>query len=122
MSVPEKILWKWIKNEQLGYKFRRQHGIKQFIADFYCPMLSLVIEIDGRIHGEEPIATKDKYRDNVMVGLGLIVKRYTATEINNNLDWVLSDLKNCCSELASAPQRKANPTYPPLGKGREPMS
>ncbi len=110
MSVPEKILWKWIKNEQLVYKFRRQHGIGKFVADFYCPELKLVIEIDGRIHGEELVVKKDKYRDEVMEKLGLHIKRYTATDVNNNFEWVLDDLRKCCTELASAPQRKANPT------------
>ena len=110
MSVPEKILWKWIRNEQFGFKFRRQHGIRKYVADFYCAELKLVVEIDGRIHGEEVVAEKDKCRDEVMLKLGLNIKRYTATDINNNLEWVLDDLKKYCDDLASAPQRTANPT------------
>ncbi len=55
MTMPEKILWKWIRNEQLGYKFRRQHSIGKYIADFYCSELQLVVEVDGQIHGEEDV-------------------------------------------------------------------
>ncbi|MEK7625434.1 MAG: endonuclease domain-containing protein [Patescibacteria group bacterium] len=109
MTVPEKILWKWIRNEQLGHKFRRQHGIGKFAADFYCPELKLVIEVDGRIHGEAAVAEKDKNRDEVMLKSGLKIKRFTANDVNNNLEWVLEDLRKCCGECASAPQRKANP-------------
>ncbi|MEK7625019.1 MAG: endonuclease domain-containing protein [Patescibacteria group bacterium] len=105
MSVPEKILWKWIRNEQLGHKFRRQHGIGKFIADFYCSELNLVVEVDGRIHGEEIVAEKDKYRDEVMFKLGLKIKRYTANDVNNNLEWVLDDLRKCCDLLAPPPHQ-----------------
>jgi very-short-patch-repair endonuclease len=47
----EKILWQKLKNSRLGYKFRRQHSIKEYITDFYCPKLKLIIEIDGDVHG-----------------------------------------------------------------------
>ena len=48
-STPwERKLWNYLKNSQLdGYKFRRQYGIENYIVDFYCPKLKLVIEIDG---------------------------------------------------------------------------
>jgi very-short-patch-repair endonuclease len=47
----EKILWKHIRTfRSEGYIFRRQHPIDIFIADFYCPKLKLVIEVDGEIH------------------------------------------------------------------------
>ncbi len=47
----EKFLWEILKNKQmLGLRFKRQHPIDKFIADFYCHSLKLVIEVDGKIH------------------------------------------------------------------------
>ena len=49
----ENELWQAIRNQKLGVKFRRQHVIEQFIVDFYCFELNLVIEVDGEIHEEQ---------------------------------------------------------------------
>ena len=103
--MPEKIIWKWIRKEQLGYKFRRQHGIGKYIVDFYCPELKLIVEIDGQVHDE--IMDRDKIREEFFKSLGFNLKRYTAREVNNNLEWVLIDLKDFCdtrlSETANHP-------------------
>jgi very-short-patch-repair endonuclease len=51
MTDAEILLWKALRNRRLnGFKFRRQHPIKGFIADFYCHEARLVIEVDGEIH------------------------------------------------------------------------
>ncbi len=51
MTEVEKILWKELRNRKLnGHKFRRQHPIGQFIADFYCHEAKLVVEVDGEVH------------------------------------------------------------------------
>ncbi len=109
MSVPEKIMWKWIRNEQLGYKFRRQYSIGKYIADFYCSELRLVLEIDGSIHGEEIVALKDGERDAFMKNIGLVIKRYTAKDVNDNLEWLLGDVKQTCVLLASAAAKDGKP-------------
>jgi cyclase len=47
----EKQLWSRLNKSQLiGLQFRRQHPINRFIADFYCPKIKLIIEVDGSIH------------------------------------------------------------------------
>ena len=51
MTPAEEIMWKELRNRNFSkFKFRRQHPIERFIADFYCPEKKLVIEIDGGIH------------------------------------------------------------------------
>lgn len=51
MTSAEKMLWERLKNKQvLNYKFRRQHPLANFIADFYCHKAKLIIEVDGGIH------------------------------------------------------------------------
>ncbi len=49
----EKILWKHLRYRKLlGLRFLRQHPIGGYIADFYCPVLNLVIELEGSVHDE----------------------------------------------------------------------
>jgi len=53
MTIPEKLLWDKLKEKQIyGLRFRRQHPIEFFIADFYCHQIRLVVEIDGEIHNQ----------------------------------------------------------------------
>lgn len=49
-TVAEKILWQKLNKNQLGVRFKRQHPIENFIADFYCHAARLVIEVDGSSH------------------------------------------------------------------------
>ncbi len=50
MTLQEEILWERLRKNQFGFRFRPQHPIDIFIADFYCHPLKLVIEVDGNIH------------------------------------------------------------------------
>ena len=57
----EKILWEYLRNRKLeGLKFRRQHPIDKFIADFYCHEKKLVVELDGAVHDEKINAQNDE--------------------------------------------------------------
>jgi very-short-patch-repair endonuclease len=63
----EKLLWKNLKNNQLGgFKFRRQHPISLYIADFYCHKLKLIIEIDGGYHFTKEQIPKDEERTKIL--------------------------------------------------------
>lgn len=70
MPEPELVLWRHIRSNQLGAKFRRQHGIGCYIVDFYCPQKKLVIEVDGESHFVGHTPEKDKQRDAFMLSLG----------------------------------------------------
>lgn len=54
------LLWRRIRNKQLGYKFCRQHSIGKYIVDFICIELKLIIEIDGNVHFYNENIIKDK--------------------------------------------------------------
>ena len=97
MPMPEKILWARIRNQQLGVKFRRQHGIGRYIADFYCAELKVVIELDGDSHYQEGGQEYDQIRDEFMRALGLTVLRFTNCDVMNNLDGVLAVIKSLTS-------------------------
>ena len=93
MTNEEKLLWGYIMNSQLGYKFRRQHPIWMYIADFYCHELKLVIEIDGSIHNREDVKANDTIRENDLIDFGIKVIRFTNDEIKCTVDKVISDIK-----------------------------
>lgn len=98
MTKSETVLWKHTKGEQLGQKFRRQVSIGNYIVDFYCPRLKLIVEVDGLTHNEEAVFLKDMARDSQLKRLGFIVKRYNSEKIFFNLQEVLADLYEACQE------------------------
>jgi len=62
MTPAENLLWGYLKGNRLGIKFRRQHPIDIYIADFYCHQLRLIIEVDGSIHSLPDLALSDSIR------------------------------------------------------------
>jgi len=91
-TVPEQILWQYLKNKKLGVKFRRQHGIGNYIVDFYCPELKLAIEIDGATHSEAEEVEYDTRRDNFLRMQGVEVRRYTNVNVKNSTGGIIEDL------------------------------
>jgi very-short-patch-repair endonuclease len=89
ISIVEKTLWQKIRNQQLGVKFRRQHGIGRYVADFYAPDIHLVIELDGDSHYQDDAQEYDRIRDEFMRSMGLRILRFTNDEVMNNLDEVV---------------------------------
>ena len=92
-QTPQEILlWSRLRREQLVFKFRRQHSIGGYIADFYCPAKKLVIEIDGSQHFKKESEEYDKVRSGYFKGLNIKVLRFTNAEINTNIDGVLQKI------------------------------
>jgi very-short-patch-repair endonuclease len=90
MTVSEKLLWEKLKGKKLNnYKFRRQHPIQNFIADFYCHELDLIIEIDGEYHNNKEQFEYDKNRTGILNFNGIEVLRFTNFEVKNNVQLVL---------------------------------
>ncbi len=89
VSVIERLLWSKIRNQQLGVKFRRQHGIGKYIVDFYCADARLVIELDGDSHYQDGAQEYDRARDEFMREQGLRVLRFTNIEVVSNLEEVV---------------------------------
>lgn len=98
----EKILWERLRNNQLkGYKFRRQHPISLFIADFYCHQLKLIIEIDGEYHHLPEQIEKDLERTQILESNGLQLIRFTNEEVQENLEGVIAKITLKIDEVAS---------------------
>jgi very-short-patch-repair endonuclease len=87
MTEQEVILWSILKNNKWGYKFRRQHSIGNFIADFFCPGKRLIIELDGSQHLDNK--EYDEERTNYFNNLGIRVIRFWNNEVKNNLNGVM---------------------------------
>jgi very-short-patch-repair endonuclease len=93
MTTCEKLLWQKLKQKQAcGLRFRRQHPIVFFIADFYCHEARLVIEIDGDIHIQQ--REYDDGRSAEMEKYSIKVIRFTNSEIENNIEEVIKNIEN----------------------------
>ncbi len=100
MTEAEGKLWEILKNNKFnGYKFRRQHPIHQFIVDFYCHELKLIIEIDGQYHNTEEQKELDKNRTELLKFQGLSEIRFTNDEVINNINEVLWTLNQKINSL-----------------------
>ncbi|MES2136882.1 MAG: endonuclease domain-containing protein [Pseudomonadota bacterium] len=97
MSPPEVKLWALLRRSPSGIRFRRQHPIGPYVADFYCPAAKLVIEVDGLVHDFAEPAQRDERRNLYMRELGLEVVRLPASDIFNDASAVAQNIIDMCS-------------------------
>ena len=94
MTEAELVLWKVLKDKKLsGRKFRRQHSIGYYIADFYCSSEKLIIELDGQHHYTKEGLEKDIERDLHLGLMDKMVLRFENKDVLNNLTEVLKQIK-----------------------------
>ncbi len=99
MTEAERVLWSKLRNRQFhGLKFRRQYGIGEYIADFYCPALRLVVELDGGQHYSEEGSAYDRLRAEYMAAMGIRTVRFPNNEVLKNLTGVLAELERWVEE------------------------
>ena len=79
MSLPEILLWRELRRKGVGWRFRRQHAIGPYVADFYCHEVRLIVEVDGESHIER--RSSDMERDAWLAARGYIVKRMSAERV-----------------------------------------
>ncbi|MCW5600906.1 DUF559 domain-containing protein [Nitrosomonas sp.] len=88
-TEPEQRFWSWVRGEQLGCKFRRQHSIGKYIVDFYCAEHALIIELDGDSHYTPGAMAYDQERTDYLIAKGFTVLRFTNFEVMQNKEGVL---------------------------------
>ena len=93
MTEAESRLWQFLKKNQLGVSFRKQHIIGTFIADFICLSSRLIIEVDGGYHTLPNQVISDEERTRFLEGLGYKVIRFTNEEVLYDIDKVLNMIK-----------------------------
>ena len=85
-TEPEKRLWRHLSASQLaGHKFRRQAVIDYYIADFFCPLKKLIVEVDGDTHDID----SDFKRDDRLRKKGYRTVRFSNLDVMGNMDGVL---------------------------------
>lgn len=89
----ENLIWRYIRNNQLGVKFNRQYIIGDYIVDFVCLEKKLIIEIDGGYHSEYEQIQKDDQRTDKLESMGFNVIRYTNEELFAGIEGVLNKIK-----------------------------
>jgi very-short-patch-repair endonuclease len=92
------LLWRLLRLNRRDLRFRKQHAIGPFVADFYCPPAKMVIEIDGAVHNERQDA--DAKRDAYMRSLGLTVIRIPAAEVLADPEGVADGLYRLSESVA----------------------
>lgn len=88
----EKMLWKKLKNSQLGCKFRRQYSVDGYVVDFYCPKFRLAIELDGKTHNKTQIY--DQYRTRWLNAFNIKIVRFTNQQIFGDIDKIITTISS----------------------------
>jgi acetylglutamate kinase len=99
MTEAEEILWNAIKINDFHLKFRRQHPISLYVADFYCHAIKLVIELDGGYHENEEVKRNDVVRENNIKDFGITVLRFKNEEVTRSLEKVLQTIDDTIIKL-----------------------
>ncbi len=104
----ENLLWHLLRRNQiLGFGFRRQHPLGDYILDFYCHQVKLVIELDGGQHAEDTQQTYDEKRSTWLQSQGITVLRFWNNEVLTNTEGVLQTIFDWLSAKATP-----SPTLP----------
>jgi len=90
----EKCLWQQLRGGELGAKFKRQHIIYDYIADFVCLEKKLIVEVDGAYHFTTHQMELDAYRTEELEQFGFRVIRFTNDEVINETERVIQTIKN----------------------------
>ena len=87
----EIILWYYLKGKQrLGFDFHRQKPLDNYIVDFFCSELNLIIEIDGKSHDFKQ--EKDIHRQKILESYGLNFLRFSDDEVKNDVEGVVKSI------------------------------
>ena len=118
MTEAESLLWEHLRKSQIGCKFRRQHPIGDYIADFVCLSKRIIVEVDGGYHLQPDVIQSDEERTAFLQEQGYKVLRFTNEEVINSIEQVTIKIKRETMNSSS------NSNLPSLGgaRGRSPFS
>ncbi|MFS8800867.1 DUF559 domain-containing protein, partial [Synechococcus sp. R60.2] len=114
-TAAESLLWELLRDRRLlGRKFRRQHPIGQFIADFFCDDARLIIEIDGAVHREPTQQERDRLRETILREHGFAMLRFTNEQIFDHTEQVLQEI---AAYVTAHSYEHPSPLSQSLGRG-----
>ncbi len=94
-TLAEVLLWNKLKSAQLyDYTFNRQKPLDNYIVDFYCKALNLVIEIDGNSHQMPDAYLNDATRQKILEQMGLNFLRFDDGDVKKNMEHVIRVIEN----------------------------
>jgi len=119
MTKAEACLWKYaLRAGQMGgYEFRRQRPILDYIADFVCFDLKLVIEVDGITHLWDETTAKDRHKDEALAEAGFTVMRFTDKEVLRDRKAVVQRIEWWIEREVAARTATSPGLRPPPPKG-----
>lgn len=92
-TLSEVLLWQKLRASQFrGYSFNRQKPLDNYIVDFYCKKLNLVIEIDGDSHFSEKALIEDQKRQKILEDFDINFLRFIDIDVKKNMGFVLNEL------------------------------
>jgi very-short-patch-repair endonuclease len=96
MTKAEASLWKYSlsKKQMEGYQFLRQRPVLNYIADFMCKELMLIIEVDGLTHQWEEVTLNDFKREQDLKEIGFTVLRFDDNDVLNHIDDVSYQIRD----------------------------
>ena len=107
--LSEVLLWNILKGRKIqGHQFTRQKPIDQFIVDFYCSKLRLVIEVDGYSHEDK--FKKDEARQKRLESLGITVLRFKDLDVKKNINQVLDAINSYIEKFESRDNHQTKTT------------
>ena len=109
LTLPEVVLWQALRTRPGGFKFRRQHPIGGYVADFACLTARLLIEVDGELHSDHEVATVDRLRQFDLEATGFRVLRIAARDVLGNLEVVVAMIVADCEARMPLHQPAAGP-------------
>ncbi|GAO78987.1 endonuclease domain-containing protein [Sphingopyxis sp. C-1] len=115
MTLPEVLLWEQLRGQKLGVKFRRQHPVGAYVADFCATAMKLIIEIDGEAHSRGTAPVRDATRDEFLIAQGFEVVRIAAKDVLENMDGVIALLRS----KADSPLHHASGMVPLPASGED---
>lgn len=117
-TLSEILLWNELKaGKMMGYKFNRQKPLLNYIVDFYCKPLSLVIEVDGVTHTYEDSEQRDIKHQVELEKIGLKFLRFDDLDIKKNMSSVLRMIEGYIMDFEK--RNSIPPTPFPRGRGAE---
>ena len=114
----EGVLWKHLRMHRLGgLHFQRQYIVRGFIADFYCHVASLVVEVDGEVHDGQ--IERDEDRDAALVRHGLEVLRFRNERVINDVYAVLREIHDVAAQRAAPGLLRGPGALPAFGNSQD---
>jgi len=93
LTDAERKIWSKIRNDQIaGLRFYRQKPIGNYIVDFFCPKIKLVVEIDGGQHYEMANEKRDKIRSDYLKSCRMHILRFSNLDVLNNIEAVIQKI------------------------------